>query len=92
MFLNDIKPAPGARKRPPDRRKAMTDAKLDKPVAKRSCNNPVTLDYALGQRVGVDGTPAIFAADGTQLGGYVPPEEMIARLDRAAARAAVAAR
>ena len=73
-----------------DQRKAMTDAKLDKPVAKRTCTNPVTMDYALGQRVGVDGTPAIFAADGTQLGGYVPPEEMLARLDRAAARAVAA--
>jgi thiol:disulfide interchange protein DsbC len=73
-----------------DQRKALTDAKLDKPVAKRTCNNPVTMDYALGQRVGVDGTPAIFAADGTQLGGYLPPDEMIARLDRAAARAVAA--
>jgi thiol:disulfide interchange protein DsbC len=75
-----------------DQRKALTDAKLDKPVAKRSCANPVTVDYELGQRVGVDGTPAIFAADGTQLGGYLAPQEMVARLDRAAARAAVAAR
>jgi thiol:disulfide interchange protein DsbC len=75
----------------PDRRQALTDAKLDKPIAKRTCTNPVTLDYALGQRVGVDGTPAIFAADGTQLGGYLPPEEMLSRLDRAAARAKAAA-
>ena len=73
-----------------DQRKALTDAKLDKPVPKRTCTNPVTMDYALGQRVGVDGTPAIFAADGTQLGGYVPPEELVARLDRAAARALAA--
>jgi thiol:disulfide interchange protein DsbC len=76
----------------PDQRKALTDAKMDKPVAKRTCANPVTMDYALGQKVGVDGTPAIFAADGTQLGGYLEPSEMLARLDRAAQRAAVAAR
>jgi thiol:disulfide interchange protein DsbC len=75
-----------------DQRKALTEAKLDKPITKRTCTNPVTMDYALGQRVGVDGTPAIFAADGTQLGGYLPPDEMLARLDRAAARGAVAAR
>jgi thiol:disulfide interchange protein DsbC len=75
-----------------DQRKALTEAKLDKPVAKRTCANPVTMDYALGQRVGVDGTPAIFAADGTQLGGYLAPQDMLARLDRAAARAAVATR
>jgi thiol:disulfide interchange protein DsbC len=76
----------------PDQRQAMTDAKLDKPIKRRSCANPVTMDYALGQKVGVDGTPAIFAADGTQLGGYLSPQEMVARLDRAAARSAVAAR
>jgi thiol:disulfide interchange protein DsbC len=75
-----------------DQRTALTDAKLDKPIAKRNCANPVAMDFALGQRVGVDGTPAVYAADGTQLGGYLPPDEMLARLDRAAARAAVAAR
>jgi len=75
-----------------DQRKALTDAKLDKPIAKKTCTNPVTMDYALGQRIGIDGTPAIFAADGTQLGGYLSPADMLARLDRAAARAAVAAR
>jgi len=73
-----------------DQRKALTDAKLDKPVAKRTCTNPVTKDFELGHRVGVDGTPAIFAADGTQLGGYVAPDEMLVRLDRAAARAVAA--
>jgi thiol:disulfide interchange protein DsbC len=75
-----------------DRRKALTDAKLDKPIAKRNCTNPVTMDYALGQRIGIDGTPAIFAADGTQLGGYLSPADMLSRLDHAAARAAIASR
>ena len=75
-----------------DRNKALTDAKLDKPIAKKTCTNPVTKDYALGQRIGIDGTPAIFAADGTQLGGYLSPVDMLSRLDRTAARAAVAAR
>jgi len=75
-----------------DPRKALTDAKLDKPIEKKTCNNPVAKDYELGNKVGVDGTPAIFAADGTQLGGYLPPAEMLARLDKAAARAAVASR
>jgi thiol:disulfide interchange protein DsbC len=74
----------------PDQRKALTAAKLDKPITKRNCANPVTMDYALGQRIGVDGTPAIFAADGTQLGGYLTASEMVARLDRQAARALAA--
>jgi thiol:disulfide interchange protein DsbC len=63
-----------------DRQQALTDAKLDKPVAKRTCPNPVAMEYDLGRRVGVDGTPAIYAADGTQLGGYLSPPEMLAKL------------
>ena len=73
-----------------DRRKAMTDAKADRPVAKRTCANPITMDYELGRKIGVDGTPAIYAADGTQLGGYLPPAEMLARLDRQATQSVAA--
>jgi thiol:disulfide interchange protein DsbC len=46
------------------------------------------MDYDLGLKVGVDGTPAIFAADGTQLGGYVAPDELKAKLDKLAAQPA----
>lgn len=74
----------------PDQRKALTDAKADRKVAKRTCTNPITMDFALGQKIGVDGTPAIYAADGTQLGGYLAPAEMVARLDRQATKAIAA--
>jgi len=73
-----------------DRRKALTDAKLDKPVPRKTCPNPVAMDYELGRQVGVDGTPAIYAPDGTQLGGYLAPAEMLARLDRQAAKSLAA--
>jgi len=46
---------------------------------------PINEDYQLAKRVGVDGTPAIYAADGNYLGGYLSPEEMLAKLDRLAA-------
>jgi thiol:disulfide interchange protein DsbC len=75
-----------------DRRKALTDAKADRPVAKKTCANPITMDYELGRKLGVDGTPAVYGPDGTQLGGYLPPTEMLARLDRLAARTVVAAK
>jgi len=65
-----------------DRRKALTDAKADRPVARKTCANPITMDYALGRKIGVDGTPAVYAPDGTQLGGYLAPDEMLARLER----------
>ena len=67
-----------------DRRQALTDAKLDKPIGKKSCTNPVSLEYDLGRKIGLDGTPAIYAADGSQIGGYLSPQDMLARLDRKA--------
>ncbi len=67
-----------------DPKKALTDAKNDRPVPYRNCKNPVTMEYNLGQRVGLTGTPMILASDGTQLGGYIPPEELRAELDRMA--------
>ena len=70
-----------------DRRQALTDSKADKNVPKKTCPNPVTMEYNLGLRVGVDGTPAVYAADGTQLGGYLSPSELLARLDRQASKA-----
>jgi thiol:disulfide interchange protein DsbC len=74
----------------PDRNKALTDAKNDRPVAKRTCANPIAAEFALGQKVGVDGTPAIYLDDGTQIGGYLPPEEMLKALEERAAKAAPA--
>ncbi|MEQ4575896.1 MULTISPECIES: DsbC family protein [Gammaproteobacteria] len=71
-----------------DRKQALTAAKQGQPVSARSCKNPVTMEYDLGQRLGVNGTPAIFAPDGTQLGGYLPPAQLRAALDKRAAASA----
>lgn len=65
-----------------DRRKALTDAKNDRPVPAKSCTTPVNMQYALGGELGVNGTPAIYAADGTQLGGYLPPDKMLEALQK----------
>lgn len=70
-----------------DRRKALTEAKSGARVPRRECTSPVAMQYTLGQQVGVNGTPAIFAPDGTQLGGYLPPQEMRAALDRLSGKA-----
>ena len=67
-----------------DKRKALTDAKGGQPVAPKNCTSPVAMQYNLGQQVGVSGTPAIFAADGTQLGGYLPPAQLVKALERQA--------
>lgn len=71
-----------------DQRQAMTDAKNGLEIPKLQCDNPVIDDFNLGQRVGVDGTPAIYNAQGTYIGGYLTPEQMRQRLDQLAARAA----
>jgi len=74
-----------------DPKKALTDAKSDKPVPERNCKNPVTMQYNLGQRMGLTGTPMILAEDGTQLGGYLPPAQLRAALDKLAAEHAAPA-
>lgn len=71
-----------------DRRKALTDAKNDRPVAKGKCTSPVRMQYEVGRRVGLTGTPMILAEDGTQMGGYLPPAELRAAMDKHAAQAA----
>ena len=71
-----------------DRRKALTDAKNDRKVASDRCKNPVAMQYELGQRAGLLGTPMILTEDGTQLGGYVPPEQLRLALDKHAAEVA----
>lgn len=75
-----------------DRRKALTEAKASGQVTARDCTNPVTMEYNVGQRLGVNGTPAVFAPDGSQIGGYLPPAEMRAALDKLAAADAAKAK
>ena len=65
-----------------DRNQAMTTAKAGGDVPARKCENtPVQAHYDLGQRVGVRGTPAIYSESGVQLGGYLPAEALLGRLD-----------
>ena len=69
-----------------DRNKALTDAKAGAALDKKECANPIEEEYALGNKIGVSGTPAVIAADGTQLGGYLPPDQLLQRLDALAAK------
>ncbi|OMH35317.1 DsbC family protein [Motiliproteus sp. MSK22-1] len=55
-----------------DRQSAMTDSKAGRSIAMKSCENPVSDQYALGNRVGVRGTPALMTVDGELMPGYVP--------------------
>lgn len=69
-----------------DRLKALTDAKAGVSLDKKQCDNPVAHDYQLGQKIGVTGTPAVYAKDGTQLGGYLAPAQLLQRLQSLASK------
>jgi len=75
-----------------DRKQAMTEAKEGKPVPTRQCQSTtVDTQFELGQRLGVAGTPAVYAPDGSLLGGYLPPDQLRQALDALADKAAPAA-
>lgn len=64
-----------------DQQTAMNDAKLNNKIVSVSCDpNPVSDQYASGQRVGVRGTPTIVVDDGTTIGGYLPAKNLLANL------------
>lgn len=63
-----------------DKAKAMTLSKQGKSLETIECANPVLDQYQLGQKVGVTGTPAIITADGQLIPGYMPAEQLAARL------------
>lgn len=44
-------------------------------------DQPISRHYNLGQVLGVTGTPAIFMENGSQIKGYIPPEELLERLE-----------
>jgi thiol:disulfide interchange protein DsbC len=64
-----------------DRNAAMTQAKAGEPLEPKQCDNPISEEYQLGQKIGVAGTPAVITEDGTQIGGYLAPDQMLARLE-----------
>lgn len=61
-------------------REALTQAKQGKPIAEKSCDNPVAEHYQLGKELGVTGTPSIILSDGTMQPGYLPAKKMAERL------------
>lgn len=65
-----------------DRRTALTKAKSGADVPANKCENtPIQSQYDVGQMAGVRGTPAIFTLSGEQIGGYLPADAMLARLE-----------
>jgi thiol:disulfide interchange protein DsbC len=63
---------------------ALTKAKQDQALSspKHCSGSPVAREYALGQDVGVTGTPSIVLDDGEMLGGYLPPAMLAQHLKK----------
>ena len=58
-------------------------AKLDREFASATCDTSMLQQhYVMGRDVGLSGTPAIVLDDGTLISGYLPPDQLKARLDQ----------
>lgn len=60
-----------------DRRTAFVKADQGGRPTPADCSNPVASQFRLGERIGVDGTPTVIAADGTVLGGFLTAEQLL---------------
>ncbi len=65
-----------------DQQAALTAAKQGKTVPEQDCDHPLAKLKALGEMIGVTGTPAILLEDGTLIPGYQPPKQLAAALAR----------
>ena len=63
-----------------DKQKALTMLKEDQSLPTLKCDNPVAAEFALGARVGVNATPAIWMPSGEIRLGYLPPEQLAKEL------------
>jgi thiol:disulfide interchange protein DsbC len=69
-----------------DRAKAWDDWMLNgkaAPAAPASCSTPNDKVFALGQKLNINGTPAIFFADGTRIPGAIDAKTLEARMTSA---------
>jgi len=63
------------------RRTALTAVKAGQTIAAKTCTNPVDRHMAVGEELGLRGTPAIVTETGDMIPGYVPPKQLAAQLD-----------
>ncbi len=66
-----------------DQQDALTKAKEGTAADANSCDNPVANHFALGQKIGVSGTPALVTDEGALIPGYRPAEQLVKMLDSA---------
>ena len=71
-----------------DRRDALTRAKRGETIKSGKCETPIAAHYALGQQLGIQGTPGIITDRGEYLAGYLPAASMAEYLEMSAKTAA----
>lgn len=69
-----------------DRKSALDAAMHGAQPSPLQCDNPVDEQFAVGTKMRFSGTPALYAADGTYLGGYLAPARLLAKLEQVAAK------
>lgn len=67
------------------RRSALTAAKSGQSIEEKTCPNPVDRHMAVGEEIGLRGTPAIVTESGDLIPGYVEPKRLAAQLAAAPA-------
>ncbi len=60
-----------------DRQQSLTRAKHGQNLPTKACDNPVLKHYALGNKIGISGTPAIVLEDGSVIPGYMEPDQLL---------------
>lgn len=68
-----------------DRKQAFDTAKGGKQIQAESCDNPIAEHRAIGESLGISGTPAIVLESGDMIPGYRPATELAVILDQLAA-------
>ncbi|MEO8802833.1 MAG: DsbC family protein [Rudaea sp.] len=63
-----------------DRHTAYNVVMDGKTLEPKTCANPIAELTKIATQMGINGTPTILADDGTQLGGYVTPQQLAQRL------------
>lgn len=70
-----------------DPKEAMHDAKVNRQMpdsakATSETKSVIAKQYQLGRELGISGTPAIFLPSGELVSGYLPPAQLILRLEQ----------
>ncbi len=73
-----------------DQQGAMDQAKAGVDPGNRTCTNPIEAQYNLGGKAGINSTPSMIFENGVLAPGYMPPDQLLQRLQQMEASNATA--